>query len=108
MDLTETVLVFRPLTVRQRLHAVPDARAIVDAFLTVEHRHATITGRDGLAGANIGGIKNARDSTFAGAPPGLAGFALGRGRLTGRAGCIYRPLFLRGAFRAGDFGAVCS
>jgi hypothetical protein len=84
--------------VRQWLRTVPDARAIVDAFLTVEHRHATITERDGLAGANIGGIKNARDSTFAGAPPGLAGFALGRGRLTGRAGCIPRPLFLRGAF----------
>jgi len=41
----------------QRLRAVPDARVTVDAFLTVAHRYATITGRDGLAGANIGGIK---------------------------------------------------
>jgi hypothetical protein len=36
---------------RQRLGAVPDARAAVDAFLAVEHRHATFTERDGLAAA---------------------------------------------------------
>jgi hypothetical protein len=33
--------------VRQWLRTVPRARATVDAFLTVEPRHATITGRDG-------------------------------------------------------------
>jgi hypothetical protein len=46
--------------VRQWLRAVPNAGTAVDAFLAVEIRHATITERDGLAAANIGGERKAR------------------------------------------------